>query len=105
MNIPEIKNIDVRGKYVLLRDDFNVQIVDGDITDSFRIDASMPTIQYLIDNGQKQIDIQITEADNSNKIVVNNEINGEDILDKIHKLAKFDERIIIKNEDKLCIYC
>ena len=87
----------------------NIQISDG-----YRlIDRSAKTvmyiltdiIQYLIDNGEKQIDIQITETDNSNKIVVNNEINGEDILDKIHKLAKFDERIIIKNEDKLCIYC
>ncbi|MBP3340384.1 MAG: phosphoglycerate kinase, partial [Alphaproteobacteria bacterium] len=33
--------------YVLLRDDFNVQIVDGQITDAFRIEQSMPTINKL----------------------------------------------------------
>ena len=37
----------MRGKYVLLRDDFNVQIVDGKITDAFRIEQSMPTIDFL----------------------------------------------------------
>lgn len=45
----------VRGKYVLLRDDFNVQIVDGKITDTFRIDASMPTIKHLISNGARVV--------------------------------------------------
>lgn len=55
MQIRNVRDIDVRSKYVLLRDDFNVQIVDGDITDSFRIDASMPTIKYLIDNGARVV--------------------------------------------------
>ena len=41
MKIRTIENLDVRGKYVLLRDDFNVQIVDGKIKDSLtaRIEA------------------------------------------------------------------
>ena len=48
MNIRMIKNPgDVRGKYVLLRDDFNVQIVDGTVTDNFRISQSLPTIMKL----------------------------------------------------------
>lgn len=47
MKIRTIDGIDVRGKYVLLRDDFNVQIVDGKITDTFRIEQSMPTINAL----------------------------------------------------------
>ena len=38
MKIRTIENLDVRGKFVLLRDDFNVQIVDGKITDAFRIE-------------------------------------------------------------------
>jgi len=46
---------DLRGKYVLLRDDFNVQIVDGVITDTFRIDASMPTIKRLSENGARVV--------------------------------------------------
>ena len=47
MKLRTIENLDVRGKYVLLRDDFNVQIVDGQITDGFRIEQSMPTINKL----------------------------------------------------------
>ena len=47
MKLRTIENLDVRGKYVLLRDDFNVQIVDGQITDPFRIEQSMPTINAL----------------------------------------------------------
>ena len=53
MKLRTIENIDVRGKYVLLRDDFNVQIVDGKITDTFRIDQSMPTINALRNGGAK----------------------------------------------------
>ena len=53
MKLRTIDNLDVRGKYVLLRDDFNVQIVDGKITDSFRIDQSMPTINALRDAGAR----------------------------------------------------
>jgi len=55
MEIRDVREIDVRSKYVLLRDDFNVQIVDGKITDTFRIDSSMPTIKYLIDNGARVV--------------------------------------------------
>lgn len=47
MKLRTIENLDLRGKYVLLRDDFNVQIVDGVITEPFRIDESMPTINAL----------------------------------------------------------
>ena len=55
MKIRTIDGVDVRGKYVLLRDDFNVQIVDGKITDSFRIDQSMPTINALRDAGARVV--------------------------------------------------
>lgn len=55
MELRTIKNIDVRGKFVLLRDDFNVQIVDGKITDTFRIQQSMPTIEKLKNNGAKVV--------------------------------------------------
>lgn len=47
MKLRTIDGVDLRGKYVLLRDDFNVQIVDGKITDAFRIEQSMPTINAL----------------------------------------------------------
>ncbi len=53
MQLRTIKDIDLRGKYVLLRDDFNVQIVDGEITDAFRIEQSMPTIRALQSAGAR----------------------------------------------------
>lgn len=53
MKLRTIENLDVRGKYVLLRDDFNVQIVDGKITDPFRIQQSMPTIEKLRAGGAR----------------------------------------------------
>ena len=55
MEIRNIQNLDVRGKYILLRDDFNVQIVDGKITDAFRIDASLPTVKYLSESGARVV--------------------------------------------------
>lgn len=53
MKLRTIENLDVRGKYVLLRDDFNVQIVDNKITDPFRIEQSVPTINALRDAGAR----------------------------------------------------
>ena len=55
MKLRTIDGIDVRGKYVLLRDDFNVQIVDGKITDAFRIEQSMSTINALRDAGARVV--------------------------------------------------
>ncbi len=55
MTIRAIDYNSVLGKYVLLRDDFNVQIENGKIVDAFRIDASMPTIKHLISNGARVV--------------------------------------------------
>ena len=55
MNKKTVKDINVTGKRVLVRCDFNVPL-DGDrITDENRINGAMPTIQYLVDNGAKVI--------------------------------------------------
>ncbi len=50
-----LKDIDVRGKKVLLRCDFNVPIKDGKVVDNSKIVASLKTINYLKDNGCKVI--------------------------------------------------
>lgn len=50
-----IKDIDLVGKTVLLRADYNVPITDGHITDDYRIKQSLPTIQYLLDQNVKLI--------------------------------------------------
>ena len=57
MNKKTIRDIDVTGKKVLVRCDFNVPLdgQTGEITDNRRIRAAIPTIKYLIDNNAKVI--------------------------------------------------
>ena len=56
LNKKSVEDINVTGKRVLVRCDFNVPLDENrNITDETRIDGAMPTIKYLIDNGAKVI--------------------------------------------------
>ena len=50
-----LKDLDVKGKKVLVRVDFNVPIKDGVITNDNRITAALPTLKYILENGGKVI--------------------------------------------------
>ncbi len=50
-----LKDLDVKGKKVLVRVDFNVPIKDGVITDDNRITAALPTLKHILENGGKVI--------------------------------------------------
>jgi len=51
MNKKTVKDIDLKGKRVLMRVDFNVPMEGGKVTDDKRIKASLPTIKYVLDQG------------------------------------------------------
>lgn len=53
MNKKSVKDVELKGKVVFCRVDFNVPMKDGQITDETRIRAAIPTIQYLVDHGAK----------------------------------------------------
>jgi len=55
LNKKTVEDIEVTGKRVLVRCDFNVPLIDGVITDENRLVGAMPTIKYLVKNGAKVI--------------------------------------------------
>ena len=58
MNFPykTVRDIDVNDKQILMRADYNVPLAeDGKISDDFRIEASLPTIKYLLKRGAKLV--------------------------------------------------
>lgn len=91
MNKKTVKDIDVKGKKVLVRCDFNVPL-DGNknITDNRRIVGALPTIKYLIENNAKVI---LCSHLGRPKGEVNKEFSLEPVKKELSKLLGIDVKL------------
>lgn len=55
MNLPKLSDLNVKGKKALLRLDLDVPLIGGRVVEDERLEISIPTIKYLLENGCKQI--------------------------------------------------
>ena len=86
-----LKDLDVKGKKVLVRVDFNVPIKDGVIGDDNRITAALPTLNYILENGGSIIAFSHlgkvkTEEDKASKTL---EPVAKALAEKLGKPVKF----------------
>ena len=85
MNKQTVRDIDLQGKTVLVRVDFNVPLQEGKIMDDTRIVKTLPTINYLLDNHCKVILLSHLGRPDGN---VNDKLRLAPIADHLAKLLK-----------------
>jgi len=88
-----IKDIPLENNVVLLRADYNVPLLEnGDISDDYRIQASLPTLNYLLDRGCKVVIISHLGRPEG----VDSKLSLEPIAQRLAKLLKKDVRFVDK---------
>ena len=92
--IKTVKNIDIKGKRVIMRVDFNVPMKDGVVQDDTRIVAAIPTIKYILEQGAKTLTLMSHLGDPSK--------DAKKAKEKAEKDGKtFDEAAYIKGKHRM----
>ena len=92
--IKTVKSVDLKGKRVIMRVDFNVPMKDGVVQDDTRIVAALPTIQYILEQGVKSLTLMSHLGDPSK--------DTKKAKEKAEKDGKpFDEAAYIKGKHRM----
>jgi len=92
--IKTVKAVDLKGKRVIMRVDFNVPMKDGVVQDDTRITAALPTIQYILEQGVKSLTLMSHLGDPSK--------DAKKAKEKAEKSgASFDEDTYIKGKHRM----
>jgi 3-phosphoglycerate kinase len=92
--IKTVKDVDLKGKRVIMRVDFNVPMKDGVVQDDTRITAAIPTIKYILDQGVKTLTLMSHLGDPSK--------DAKKAKEKAEKDGKtFDEAAYIKGKHRM----
>ena len=92
--IKTVKSVDLKGKRVIMRVDFNVPMKDGVVQDDTRIVAAIPTIRYILDQGVKSLTLMSHLGDPSK--------DAKKAKEKAEKDGKtFDEAAYIKGKHRM----
>jgi 3-phosphoglycerate kinase len=92
--IKTVKSVDLKGKRVIMRVDFNVPMKDGVVQDDTRIVAAIPTITYVLDQGAKSLTLMSHLGDPSK--------DAKKAKEKAEKDGKaFDEAAYIKGKHRM----
>jgi 3-phosphoglycerate kinase len=92
--IKTVKDVDLNGKRIIMRVDFNVPMKDGVVQDDTRIVAAIPTIQYILEHGVKTLTLMSHLGDPSK--------DAQKAKDKAEKSGKtFDETAYIAGKHRM----